>query len=90
MFGFDDMVFGPRAIRLLVSNERSDAIVVVGPLHYGGALDPKQLLFRPVARPVPWKTGVPGVWLCSASTFPGPGVHGMCGYLAARAALRAG
>jgi phytoene dehydrogenase-like protein len=52
----------------------------------GGANDPAQLLFRPTARL--YRTGVRGVYLCSASTPPGGGVHGMCGYHAARTALR--
>ena len=52
-----------------------------------GAADLRGLLARPVARPVPYRTPVPGLYLCSASTPPGGGVHGMCGYLGARAAL---
>jgi phytoene dehydrogenase-like protein len=54
----------------------------------GGAMDLGQLFRRPEARLVPWRTPVDGVYLCSASTPPGGGVHGMCGYWAARAALR--
>jgi phytoene dehydrogenase-like protein len=54
----------------------------------GGLQDLRQLFTRPVARPVPYTTPVPGVFLCSASTPPGGGVHGMCGYWAARVALR--
>ena len=52
-----------------------------------GAADLRGLLARPVARPVPYRTPLAGVYLCSASTPPGGGVHGMCGYLAARSAL---
>jgi phytoene dehydrogenase-like protein len=52
-----------------------------------GAADLRGLLARPVARPVPYRTPARGLYLCSASTPPGGGVHGMCGYLAARAAL---
>jgi phytoene dehydrogenase-like protein len=54
----------------------------------GGAMDLGQVFRRPAARRVPWSTPLEGVYLCSASTPPGGGVHGMCGYLAARAALR--
>lgn len=53
----------------------------------GGALDGLQQVFRPVVRADPYATGVPGVHLCSASTPPGGGVHGMAGYHAARSAL---
>ena len=45
---------------------------------------------RPVARPNPYRTPLDGVFLCSASTPPGGGVHGMCGWHAARAALGRG
>jgi phytoene dehydrogenase-like protein len=56
----------------------------------GGSFDGLQVLFRPVARWVPYATPLPGVYLCSSSTPPGGGVHGMCGFHAARAALAAG
>lgn len=54
----------------------------------GGAMTLTQSLFRPAAQLVPYRTGRPGLYLCSASTPPGGGVHGMCGHLAARQALR--
>jgi phytoene dehydrogenase-like protein len=54
----------------------------------GGLQDLRQLFTRPVARAVPYSTPLPGVFLCSSSTPPGGGVHGMCGYRAAQAALR--
>jgi phytoene dehydrogenase-like protein len=53
----------------------------------GGAADLRQLLTRPVAGRSAYATPLPGVFLCSSSTPPGGGVHGMCGYHAAQAAL---
>ncbi len=53
----------------------------------GGAASPKQLLFRPRFARDPYFTGVPGTYLCSASTPPGAGAHGMCGANAAARAL---
>jgi phytoene dehydrogenase-like protein len=54
----------------------------------GGVTDLGQLFSRPVARLVPYATPARGIYICSSSTPPGAGVHGMCGYFAARAALR--
>jgi phytoene dehydrogenase-like protein len=54
----------------------------------GGATDPVQLIARPRFAPDPYATGIPGLFLCSASSPPGAGVHGMCGYHAARSAQR--
>jgi phytoene dehydrogenase-like protein len=54
----------------------------------GGANDGLQMLFRPRIAFDPYFTGVPGVYLCSQSTPPGAGIHGLCGYHAAQSALR--
>jgi phytoene dehydrogenase-like protein len=67
--------------------ERYNANYVGGDIN-GGLQDLRQLFTRPMARLVPYETALPGVFLCSSSTPPGGGVHGMCGYWAARAALR--
>lgn len=53
----------------------------------GGASSLPQLLFRPRFALDPYSTGIPGTYLCSASTPPGAGAHGMCGANAARRAL---
>lgn len=53
-----------------------------------GANTPRQLVFRPRVAADPYATGIPGVYLCSAATPPGAGAHGMCGWHAARSALR--
>jgi phytoene dehydrogenase-like protein len=54
----------------------------------GGVQDLQQLYTRPVVRLNPYSTPVSGLFICSASTPPGAGVHGMCGAFAARTALR--
>ncbi|WP_067863174.1 phytoene desaturase family protein [Nocardia shimofusensis] len=53
-----------------------------------GAMTVGQMLMRPAPRWNPYATPLPGVYLCSSSTPPGGGVHGMCGLNAARHALR--
>ncbi len=54
----------------------------------GGRLDISQLFTRPALRASPYRTSRAGLYLCSSATPPGGGVHGMCGYHAARQALR--
>jgi phytoene dehydrogenase-like protein len=53
-----------------------------------GANSVRQMIFRPRVTLSPYKTGIPGVYICSAATPPGGGVHGSNGYNAARVALR--
>lgn len=67
--------------------ERMNANLVGGDVG-GGSLDGLQQVFRPAMQADPYHTGVKGVYLCSASTPPGGGVHGMCGFHAASSALR--
>ena len=54
----------------------------------GGSLDITQLFTRPALRWSPYRTSAKGLYICSSSTPPGGGVHGMCGYRAATKALR--
>ena len=67
--------------------EAIDANLVGGDIG-GGVMDLRQLYTRPLPRLVPYATPIKGLYLCSSSTPPGGGVHGLCGYFAARAALR--
>jgi phytoene dehydrogenase-like protein len=67
--------------------ERYNANYIGGDIN-GGVQDLRQLFTRPAIRLVPYATPVPGLYICSSSTPPGGGVHGLCGYFAARAALR--
>jgi phytoene dehydrogenase-like protein len=67
--------------------ERHNPNLVGGEVN-GGAADLRGLLARPVLSTNPYATPLRALYLCSASTPPGGGVHGMCGYLAGRAALK--
>jgi phytoene dehydrogenase-like protein len=84
--GFRDLVLARHAIGP-AQMEALNPNYVGGDIN-GGAADLRQLLARPTLRPVPYATPNPRLFLCSSSTPPGGGVHGMCGWLAARAALR--
>src|SRR6202050_1834877 len=76
-----------RSVKLAASMERFNANLVGGDIS-GGAMDLAQFFLRPTRRQ--YRTSAKGLYLCSASTPPGGGVHGLCGYLAAQAALSDG
>jgi phytoene dehydrogenase-like protein len=65
--------------------ERSNANMIGGDIN-SGSLQLSQMFLRPTRHV--YGTPLPGVYMCSASTPPGGGVHGMCGYNAVGAALR--
>jgi phytoene dehydrogenase-like protein len=83
--GFRDRILakstmGPADLQHINSNH-------VGGDINGGLQDLRQLFTRPVVRLTPYSTPAGGLYICSSSTPPGGGVHGMCGFFAARAAL---
>jgi phytoene dehydrogenase-like protein len=83
--GFRELILD-RSVRTAVDMERYNPNYVGGDIN-GGAGTLRQTLLRPTPRWNPYRTPVRGVYLCSSSTPPGGGVHGMCGVGAARAAL---
>ncbi len=84
--GFRDLILA-RATMAPRDVENHNSNMVGGDIG-GGANDVAQFLFRPFPRWNPYTTPNPRLFLCSSSTPPGGGVHGMCGYWAARAALK--
>jgi len=84
--GFRETILA-RSTRLAVEMEAYNPNYVGGDIN-GGIQDLRQLFTRPVARLDPYSTPTRGIYLCSSSTPPGGGVHGMCGVWAARSALR--
>jgi len=84
--GFRDTILA-RHTMTPVALERHNPNLVGGDIN-GGVQDVWQLFTRPVVSLNPYRTPAPGVYICSSSTPPGGAVHGMCGYHAARAALR--
>jgi phytoene dehydrogenase-like protein len=83
--GFRDLVLG-RSSMSPADMEAHDPNYIGGDIN-AGVSDIRQLLFRPAPSLDPYHAGE-GLYLCSSSTPPGGGVHGMSGYLAARSALR--
>jgi phytoene dehydrogenase-like protein len=84
--GFGELVLA-RSVKSPADFQAGNRNLVGGDIN-GGAPDLAQLFFRPVRKPVPYRTPLKGVYLCSSATPPGGGVHGMCGYAAAKTALR--
>lgn len=84
--GFRDRILA-RSTKSAVQMEAYNANYVGGDIN-GGIQDLRQLFTRPVARLVPYTTPDPRLFICSSSTPPGGGVHGMAGYFAAQAVLR--
>ncbi|HET7385733.1 MAG TPA: NAD(P)/FAD-dependent oxidoreductase [Nocardioidaceae bacterium] len=84
--GFRDLVLG-RSVRTAADEEAANPNYVGGDIG-AGLQSLRQTVFRPVPRWNPYRTPLPGVYLCSSSTPPAPGVHGRCGELAALSALR--
>jgi phytoene dehydrogenase-like protein len=83
--GFGDRILA-KSTRNSADLQRANANYVGGDI-YGGLQDFRQLFARPVLRLTPYSTPAKGLYLCSSSTPPGGGVHGLCGYFAARTAL---
>ena len=83
--GFGDLVLA-RTVCTAADQEQYNPNYVGGDIA-GGASTLFQTVFRPTVRWNPYRTPIDGVYLCSASTAPGAGVHGMCGVYAARTVL---
>ncbi len=84
--GFRDRVIG-RHVMNSVQMEEYNPNYIGGDIN-GGIIDIGQLFTRPALRYSPYRTSSKGLYICSSSTPPGGGVHGMCGYHAARRALK--
>lgn len=84
--GFRDTVLGMSS-RTALDVERHNPNYPRGDIS-AGTPNLTQLLRRPVLSPDPWRTPMKGVYLCGASTTPGPGVHGLAGWRAALSVLR--
>ncbi len=84
--GFRDTIL-ERSVMNNADYERYNPNFVGGDIN-SGVQDLRQLWTRPLLRFPPYSTPAPGLYLCSSSTPPGGGVHGMCGFHAARAALK--
>ncbi len=84
--GFHDLILA-RSTRNAAAMEAYNPNYVGGDIN-GGVQDLLQHFTRPSLSTTPYRTAAPGIYLCSSSTPPGGGVHGMCGYYAAQTVLR--
>jgi len=84
--GFGDTILA-RHTMTAMQMQSHNANLIGGDIS-GGSNKVRQIIARPVFRLDPYSTPNPRIFLCSSSTPPGGGVHGMCGYLAARSVLR--
>lgn len=84
--GFKDTILGRNAMDP-AAMEKHNANNIGGDIN-GGAATLRQLIVRPALRFPPYRTPLKGMYLCSSSTPPGGGVHGMCGFHAASTALK--
>jgi len=84
--GFRERILG-RHVMNTEQMEAYDPNYIGGDIN-GGVLDIRQLFTRPALRSSPYRTSAKGIYICSSATPPGGGVHGMCGYHAARRALK--
>ncbi len=84
--GFRDLILARHAMNC-ADVERHNANYIGGDI-ISGVTDWRQAFARPVISLNPYATPNPALYICSASTPPGAGVHGMCGYFAAKSALR--
>ena len=83
--GFRELILAKR-VAGTADLERWNPNLVGGDIN-GGYMDLRQLFTRPMPRLNPYSTPADGLYICSSSTPPGGGVHGMCGFFAAKAAL---
>ncbi|HMH23335.1 MAG TPA: NAD(P)/FAD-dependent oxidoreductase [Puia sp.] len=84
--GFRDLILA-RHVMNTAQLEEYNANYIGGDIN-GGMIDIRQLFTRPALRWSPYRTSTAGIYICSSSSPPGGGVHGMCGYHAAQRALK--
>ena len=84
--GFRDRILARHTVNA-IGMEQYNSNYIGGDIN-GGVQDLTQMFTRPTISPTPYSTSDKSLYICSSSTPPGGGVHGMCGYFAARAALR--